>query len=108
MVRFWYKDKKLHRRVEVECLLEELDDRWAQHIPERYQHAAWSVGLFAPRALGQTSAAISAILGQELKPSPKPRCWADSVKRDFGRDPLLDHTGKTMKWMRRLAPETTP
>jgi hypothetical protein len=26
-------------------------------------------------------------------------------KRDFGHDPLLDQTGKRMKWERRLAPK---
>ena len=50
-VGFWFKDKKLRRRVEVQCSLEEFVDRWAQHIPERYQHAVHSFGLFAPRAL---------------------------------------------------------
>jgi hypothetical protein len=104
-VRFWYKDKKLRHQVEVECSLEEFVDRWAQHIPERYQNAVRSFGLFAPRALGQTSAAILVILGQERMPRPKPRPWADSIKRDFGHDPLLDHTGKRMKWTRRLAPK---
>ena len=107
-VRFWYKDKKLRRRAEVQCSLEEFIDRWTQHIPERYRHAVRSFGLFAPRALGQTSAAIFAILGQERKPRPKPRRWADSVKRDFGRDPLLDHTGKRMKWSRRIKAKATP
>ena len=106
-VRFWYKDKKLRRRVDVQCSLEEFIDRWAQHIPEPYQHAVRSFGLFAPRALSQTSAAIFAILGQERKPRPKPRRWADSIKRDFGHDPLLDHTGKRMKWARRIASKTT-
>jgi hypothetical protein len=106
-VRFWYKDKKLHRRVYVQCSLEEFIDRWAQHIPECYQHTVRSFGLFAPCALSQTSAAIFAILGQERKPRPKPRRWADSLKRDFGRDPLLDHTGARMKWSRRLTPKAT-
>jgi len=106
-VRFWFKDKKLRRRVEVQCSLEEFIDRWAQHIPERYEHAVRSFGLFAPRALRQTSAAIFVILGQEQRPRPKPRPWADSVKRDFGYDPLLDHTGKRMKWVRRLAPQAS-
>jgi hypothetical protein len=32
-------------------------------------------GLFAPRALGQTAAAMFVILGQEQKPRPKPRPW---------------------------------
>ena len=103
-VRFWYKDKKLRRRVYVQCSLEEFIDRWAQHIPERYQHAVRSFGLFGPRALRQTSAAIFAILGQQRKPRPKPRRWADSLKRDFGHDPLLDETGERMKWVRRLPP----
>ncbi len=106
-VRFWFKDKKLRRRVEVQCSLEEFIDRWSQHIPEGYQHAVRSFGLFAPRALGQTSAAIFVILRQERSPRPKPRRWADSVKRDFGHDPLLDQTGKRMKWVRRLAPKVS-
>jgi len=106
-VTFWAKDKKLRRRVYVQYSLEEFIDRWAQHIPERYQHAVRCFGLFAPRALRQTSAAIFAILGQERRPRPKPRPWADSVKRDFGHDPLLDHTGKRMKWVRRLAPKAS-
>jgi hypothetical protein len=80
-VRFWFKDKKLRRRVEVQCSLEEFIDRWSQHIPERYQHAVRSFGLFAPRALRQTSAAVFTILGQERRPRPKPRPWADSVRR---------------------------
>lgn len=103
-VKFWYKDKKLRRRVEVQCSLEEFIDRWAQHILERYQHAVRSFGLFAPRALRQTSALIFAILGQQRKPRPKPRCWADSIERDFGRNPLLDHKGEKMNWVRRLPP----
>jgi hypothetical protein len=104
-VKFWFKDKKLRRRVEVECSQEEFIDRWAQHIPERYQHLVRTFGLFAPRMLGQTSAAIFAILGQEQRPRPRPRPWADSIKRDFGHDPLLHHTGQRMKWVRRLPPK---
>ncbi len=106
-VRFWHKDKKLRRRVEVRCSLEEFIDRWSQHIPERYQHAVRSFGLFAPRSLGQTCAAIFAILGQERRPRPKSRPYAASVKRAFGYDPLLDNAGKRMKWVRRLAPKAS-
>jgi len=106
-VTFWFKDKRLRRRVEVQCSLEEFIDRWSQHIPEPRHHAVRSFGLFAPRALRHTSAAIFAILGQERRPRPKPRPWADSIKRDFGHDPLLHHTGKRMKWVRRLAPKAS-
>ena len=103
-VTFWTKDKRLGRRVEVQCTPEEFIDRWAQHIPERYQHAVRAFGLLASRALGQTSAAIFAILGQKRRPRPRPVPWADSMKRDFGKDPLLDHMDNRMKWVRRLAP----
>ena len=105
-VTFWAKDKRTRCRVEVKCSMEEFIDRW-EHIPERYQHAVRSFGLFAPRALRQTSAAIFAILGQERRPRPKARPWAYSVERDFKHDPLLDHKGKRMKWVRRLAPRAS-
>src|SRR5712691_239480 len=107
IVRFWAQDKRHRRRVYVQCSPQEFIDRWAQHIPERYQHAVRSFGLFAPRVLRQTSAVICAILGQEQRPRPKPRRWADSIMRDFGRDPLLDHMGKRMKWVRRQAPKAS-
>jgi len=107
-VKFWYKDKILRRLAEVRCSLEEFIDRWAQHIPERYQHAVGSFGLFAPRSLGQTCAAVFAILGQERRLRPKPRRWAGSIKRDFGHDPLLDPKGQRMKWVRRLNPVDGP
>lgn len=103
-VTFWFKDKKQRRRVYVTCSLEEFVDRWAQHIPERYQHAVRSFGLFAPRGLNQTSAAIFYLLGQKRRPRPEARRWAYSLRRDFGRDPLLEQTGERMKWVRRLAP----
>jgi hypothetical protein len=103
-VRFWFKDKKLRRRVEVQCSLEEFIDRWAQQIPEPHQHGVRNFGLFVPRALRHTSAAIFVILRQEQRPRPKPRPWAESIERDFGHDPLLDSTGNSMNWVRRLTP----
>lgn len=104
-VRFWYKDKRRRRRVEVQCSTEEFIDRWSQHVPDRYHHAVRSFGLFAPRALAGTSLAIFAILRQRKRPRPRPRRWAESLKRDFGRDPLVDKAGEKMKWTRRLTPQ---
>lgn len=104
IVRFWYKDKKSRRRGYVQCSPEEFIDRWAQHIPGPCQHSVRSFGLFAPRALSQTASAIFALLGQKRRPRPKPRPWALSIERDFGRNPLLDHAGQKMQWTRRLAP----
>lgn len=101
---FWTKDKKLGRWVDVQRSLAQFIGLWAQHIPRRYQHAVRYVGLLAPRAMNQTLPAIFAILGQERLPRPRPIRWADSLTRDFGRDPLLDQTGHRMHWGRRLAP----
>ena len=93
IVRFWYNDKKLRRKVRVQCSTEEFVERWSQHIPERYGHAVRSFGLFAPRSVAETLGAVFAILGQERGVHPEPRQWAESIKRDFGRDPLLDSKG---------------
>jgi hypothetical protein len=92
-VSFRTKDKKLGFWVEVEYSLEEFVDRWAQHISEHYQHGVRYFGLFASRALGQISDALFTILGQKPRPRPRRLAWAVSIKRDFGRDPLLESEG---------------
>jgi len=103
IVRFWYKDKKVRRRIEVEVTPEEFINRWGQHIPERYKHAVRGFGLFASRGMQNAFDAIFAILGQERRPRPKRRPWAESIMRDFKRNPLLDSKGKRMTWTRRIA-----
>jgi hypothetical protein len=106
-VRFWYTDKKLRRKVEVQCSPEEFIDRWSQHVPERYRHAVRNFGLFSPRGMRQTFDAIFAVLRQKRTPRPKRRPWAESIKRDFGRNPLVDSKGKLMGWIRRIAPRSS-
>ncbi|HET7870913.1 MAG TPA: transposase [Terriglobales bacterium] len=103
-VTFWIKDKKLGRVVAVQHSLKEFIDLWIQQIPARYRHAMRYFGLFAPRAVSQTSAAVFAIVGQRHRQRPKCLHWADSIKRDFGWDPLLDRNGQKMHWVRRIAP----
>lgn len=104
-VTFRTKDKKLGFWVEIQCSLEDFVDRWSQHISEHYQHGVRYFGLFASRALGQISAALFAILGQEPRPHPGRLAWADSIKQDFDWDPLLDRKGQRMIWVRRIAPQ---
>jgi Putative transposase/Transposase zinc-binding domain len=104
IVRFRYKDKRERRLVDITCSQEEFVDRWAQHILERYRHSVRNFGLFSPRAVGQTSAAILSLLGQKEKTRPKPRPWAQAVKQDFGHDPLVDSKGQRMRLVRLLPP----
>jgi hypothetical protein len=101
-VRFWYNDKKLRSKVEVQCSKEEFVRRWAQHIIERYQHSVRSFGLFAPRAMSQTTDAIFAVFGQKRRCRPKPLSWQWLIKYTFRRDPLRDKIGGKMKWSARI------
>jgi putative transposase len=104
-IKFWAKDRRLRRQVIVRLTPKEFLAAWAQHIPERYEHAVRSFGLFAPRVIGNNSAAVFAILGQSAKLRPKPVSWRVSIIRDFGWDPLIDRQGNRMNWTRRIAPE---
>jgi len=106
-VRFWYKDKLTHRRATVQCRIEEFIDRWAQHIPKCYRHAVRYFGLFAPRRWAQVAAAVFTITGTKQRPRPKRRPWAVTIQQQFGRNPLLDHKGRPMKWVRHLVPAPT-
>jgi len=67
IVTFWYNDKREHQRKYVTCSQEEFIDRWSQHILQRYQHSVRNFGLFAPRAVGQTSRAIFTLLRQKKR-----------------------------------------
>ena len=103
-ITFWAKDRRLGGRTVVRLTPEAFISAWIQHIPERYEHAVRSFGLFAPRAIRGSSAAAFTILGQSPRPRPRPLSWSLSIQRDFGWDPLLDHNGKRMKWTGRIAP----
>jgi hypothetical protein len=110
IVTFWFKNKRFKNKERrpridiVRCSPHEFIRRWAQHIPDKYQHVIHNFGLFAPRVLHQISEAIFAVLGQKRRSRPKSRPFADSIKRAFGYDPLHDYTGKKMRWAGRLAP----
>jgi hypothetical protein len=103
-VKFSAKDRRLRRQVIVRLTPKEFLAAWMVHIHERYEHAVRSFGMFAPRAIGNSSAAVLAILGQSPKRRPTPASWSESIKRDFGWDPLLDREGNRMIWARRIAP----
>lgn len=104
IVRFWYKDKELRCRVEVQCSLEEFIDRWISHVRDKYQHSVRGFGLFGSRSVYQISETLFKFCGQEKRPRPKRLPWAMSIKRDFGRDRLIHVSGMKMQFLRYLAP----
>jgi hypothetical protein len=103
-VEFWTKDRKQKRRVKVRLGIGEFVAALAEHVPDRYRHAARQFGLLAPRTKHRTSTAMFAMLGQVRRPPPQRLSWANSVKKCFGVDPLLDSAGQPMRWARRLRP----
>ena len=103
-VGFFRKDLKLKRNVLTRYSIEEFVDALAEHVPERYRHGMRYFGLLAPRCKGRTSAALFALLGQVKRPRPARLSWANSLRKHFGVDPLVDRHGQSMHWVRRLKP----
>jgi len=100
-VEFLRKDLKLKKWVPTQYSIEDFLVALADHIPDRYRHAIRYFGLLAPSAKGRTDLALFAVLRQPKSPRPLRLSWAASLKRDFRRDPLLDSSGKRMRWVRR-------
>jgi putative transposase len=103
-VRFWTKDKIQKRRVSISYTPEEFVATLAEHVPDPYQHGIRYFGLLAPRSKAQTSAAVFALLEQRKRSRPLRLGWAFSLRREFGKDPLIDRRGQAMRWVGRLKP----
>ena len=103
-IQFWRKDLKLKRQMLTRYPTEEFVAMLAEHVPDRYRHGMRYFGLLAPRRKGRTSAALFALLGQEKRPRPRRLSWANSLRRNFEVDPLIDRRGQPMHWICRLSP----
>ena len=103
-VVFWTKDLRQKRKVIDRYSIEDFIALLAEHVPDRYQHAIRYFGLMAPGCKKKTSAAVFTLLKQKKRPRPRRLGWRASICKDFGRDPLLDSAGRTMRWIGRRAP----
>jgi len=104
VVRFWYKDKLLGRRQTVILTIDVFIDRWAQHIPKRYRHSMRYFGLFGPRRWNRVVETAFLLVREKRRRRPKRLCWAISVERLSGRNPLLDSKRVRMTFVRHLPP----
>jgi hypothetical protein len=104
MVQFWVKDRKLKKRVSIQCSPGEFVAMLGEHIPDRYRHSIRRFGLLAPRSKARFSAAVFLLLGQQPRPHPRRLGWAFSLRRDFGTNPLIDSNGQAMRWIGRVSP----
>ena len=100
-VRFFAKDTRAKRKVELVWPKEMFVNILGEHVPTRYWHTMRYFGLLAPRSKRQTSAALFALLKQKIRPRPPRLSWADSLGRDFGVNPLVDSRGQRMLWVGR-------
>lgn len=108
MLRLFRCSRKFRRRVRLQTELAHsyLRRSGTAKVGPANSLRLHSFELFGPRAIGDISAAVFALLKQEPRPRrPRPRRWAESIKRDYGHDPLLDKTGNRMTWTRRMAPQ---
>jgi len=100
-VQFWTKDLKEKRHVITQYSTEEFVALLAEHVPERYRHAIRYFGLLAPGSKGRTYYGLFVLLGQKKLDRPKRLPWAESLRKDFGVNPLIDSRGQPMSWVRR-------
>jgi hypothetical protein len=100
-VRFLAKDTRAKRKVELLWPKEMFVAALGEHVSDHYRHAMHYFGLLAPRSKRITQAALFALLKQLKRPRPARLGWADSLRRDFGINPLIDSHGQPMVWVGR-------
>jgi hypothetical protein len=105
-VQFWRKDLRQKRPVLTRYSMKEFAITLAEHVPDRYRHAVRYFGLLAPGAKRQTSAALFALLRQVKRERPPRLSWANSLRKHFGVDPLVDSNGRPLHWVGRQKPVT--
>jgi hypothetical protein len=98
------KDTKTKTLLETRCTLTEFVAILSAHVLDRYQHSMRYFGLLAPRTKRQSSAAVFALLSQQPRSRPQRQGWADSLKKHFGIDPLIDAFGHRMQWVGHRQP----
>jgi hypothetical protein len=97
-VTYRWKDRRAKKQALRTCDLQEFVALLGEHVPDRYQNSIRYFGLLAPYTQRQTKAALYALLGQTPRPHPPRLLYPESIKRDFGYDPLIDSTGQRMTW----------
>ncbi len=103
-VQFLRKDLKLKRQVLTRYSIEDFVAILTEHVPDRYGHGMRYFGLLAPRSKGCTSTALFPLLGQEKRARPHRLSWANSLRKHFRVDPLVDSEGRSMRRIGRLSP----
>jgi hypothetical protein len=96
------KDTRTKTFVENRCTPGHFLDLIAQHVPGHYRHSMRYFGLLAPTVKSATGAVVFALSNSPRRAKPKRQSWAASLQKHFGRDPLTDAKGQSMRWIGSL------
>jgi Putative transposase len=102
------KDTRTKTFVETHSRPDQFVAMLSPHVQDHYKHSMRYFGLLAPRTKRQTSAALFPLLGQQKRPKLPRQRWADSLKKHFGVDPLIDSLGNRMQWRGHRRPVPGP
>lgn len=106
VVKFLTKDTATKETVLDELPKEEFIRILADHVPDKYVHSVRYYGLLAPRSRSRVFAIMFKLLGQTRRPRPRRLSWAEMIMKYFGRNPLTDSNGKSMKYVGHYFPVT--
>ncbi|HEY2236429.1 MAG TPA: transposase [Candidatus Angelobacter sp.] len=106
VVKFLTKDTKTNETVLDELTKEEFIQILADHVPDKSVHSVRYYGLLAPRSRSRAFAIMFKLLGQQQRLRPCRLSWAEMILKYFGRNPLIDSSGQSMKYVGHYFPVT--
>jgi hypothetical protein len=106
VVKFLTKDTKTKETVLDEIPNDEFIRILADQVPDRYRHSVRYYGLLAPRSRSRSFAIMFRLLNQIRRPRPRRMSWAEMILKYFGRNPLIDRRGQSMKYVGHCFPAT--
>ena len=99
VVKFLTKDTKTKETVLDEIPKDEFIRILADQVPDRYRHSVRYYGLLAPRSRSRSFAIMFRLLNQIRRPRPSRLSWEEMIVKYFGRNPLIDSRGQSMKYV---------
>ncbi|HKV91256.1 MAG TPA: transposase [Candidatus Angelobacter sp.] len=106
VVKFWTKDTATKETVLDELPKEQFIQMLADQVPDKYVHSIRYYGLLAPRSRNRIFAIMFKLLGQTRRPRPHRLPWAEMIQKYFGKNPLIDSSGQSMKYVGQCFPAT--
>jgi hypothetical protein len=105
VVKFLTKDTATKETVLDELPKEEFVQMLADHVPDKYLHSVRYYGLLAPHSRSRVFAIMFRLLHQKRRSRPRRLSWEEMILKYFGRNPLIDRRGQSMKYVGHCFPD---